>query len=205
MSASKSAVTAVPIHALMAERWSPRSFAPEGVKERDQLALFEAARWSASCFNGQPWRFLLADRDRDPDFHRALGETLMEGNAWARRAPLLIAVLSQDAFEHNGKPNAHAWHDVGQAVGQLVLQAEALGLVTHQMAGILAPELSQLCELPEGYRPVSVIAVGKRGDAQELAPELLAKEQAVRARKPLSELVFRGAFGTAAELSGEES
>jgi hypothetical protein len=43
-------------------RWSPRAFAPREVSPADLKKLFEAARWAASSFNEQPWRFLVGGR-----------------------------------------------------------------------------------------------------------------------------------------------
>ena len=43
---------------LFIERWSPRSFSPEPMKLADLKKLIDAARWSPSTLNEQPWVFL---------------------------------------------------------------------------------------------------------------------------------------------------
>ena len=59
----KTARTAVPVHPLLAERWSPRGFDRDLlVSDEDVTALLEAARWAPSAGNSQPWRFLVARR-----------------------------------------------------------------------------------------------------------------------------------------------
>src|SRR5256885_9086501 len=57
----KTATTTVPVHPLLAERWSPRGFDQAHELADDRLtALLEAARWAPSAANSQPWRFPVA-------------------------------------------------------------------------------------------------------------------------------------------------
>jgi nitroreductase len=59
----KPASTAVPVHPLLAERWSPRGFdSAHQIGNDDVAALLEAARWAPSAGNSQPWRFLVTRR-----------------------------------------------------------------------------------------------------------------------------------------------
>ena len=60
----RTAETSVPIHPLISERWSPRAFANRPVEPEKLRALFEAARWAASSYNGQPWYFIVATKER---------------------------------------------------------------------------------------------------------------------------------------------
>lgn len=185
----KRAETRYDVHDLIAERWSPRAFLDRPV-ERDKLgSLLEAARWAPSCFNDQPWTFLVATSDRKEDFER-LASTLMEGNAWAKKAPVLMLSVARLAFGHNDKPNRHALHDVGLAVGNLVLQAEALGLSAHQMGGFEKDEAREVLGIPDGFEPVAMIALGYRGDADTLPEKLKERELAERSRKDLDTIVF---------------
>jgi len=78
------------------ERWSPRAFLSEPVVEEDIKTIFEAARWSPSCFNEQPWRFVYAQQPEDLERFRSV---LVEGNQiWANTAPLLVLVFSKKSF-----------------------------------------------------------------------------------------------------------
>ncbi len=68
-----------PIHELLQARWSPRAFTSDPVTPAQIRSLFEAARWSASAGNGQPWSFIVAPREDTATFELLLN-TLAEGN-----------------------------------------------------------------------------------------------------------------------------
>ena len=191
----KPADTQFPIHDLLSRRWSPRAFADRPVELEKIQRLFEAARWASSCFNEQPWVFIMASADQ-PAEHAKLLSCLVEGNqVWAKRAPLLMITLAKFHFDHNGQPNRHAMHDVGLAVGNLVVQATAMDLVVHQMAGIL-PDIIRTCYcLPTGYEPVTGMALGYPGDPKTLPTEIRERELASRSRKTLQEFVFSKTWG----------
>jgi nitroreductase len=191
----KPANTSYPIHELLRVRWSPRAFSSKPVEPEHIPSLFEAARWASSCFNEQPWNFILASQEH-PAAHQQLVSCLVEGNqVWAKQAPLLVLTVAKMTFAHNGKPNPHAVHDIGLAVGNLVVQATALGLVLHQMAGILPDRIKTLYAIPEGYEPVTGLAIGYPGDSSSLPVALREKELAPRERNPLSTFVFSGTWG----------
>lgn len=185
----KRAEAQFPIHHLIAERWSPRAFSRRPVARELLGSLFEAARWAPSCFNDQPWFFIVATHDDAAGFER-LAACLVEGNAWARAAPVLILSVARENFEHNGKPNRHAQHDVGLAVENLVTQAQALDLVVHQMAGFDAERARGTLAIPEGFVPMAMIAVGHPGDPDSLPAPLAERERAPRKRKELRSFVF---------------
>lgn len=183
------------IHELLSRRWSPRAFADQAVEREKIQSLLEAARWAPSSFNEQPWFFIIATADH-PAEHQKLLSCLKEGNQiWAHKAPLLILTVAKMHFDHNGQANRHAYHDVGLAVGNLVVQATAMDLVIHQMAGIRSDNIRECYSLPAGYEAVTGIAVGYLGDSNNL-PELLREQElAPRSRKSLREFVFSGSWG----------
>jgi len=185
----KPADTRYPLHELIAERWSPRSFDARPVEREKLGSLFEAARWAPSCFNEQPWTFLVATRDDAEGFER-LASCLVEGNAWAKEAPVLVLSVAKASFERNGKPNRHAQHDVGLAVENLVLQAECEGLASHQMGGFDSAAARTALAIPEGYAPMAMIALGYPGEADQLPEALAERERAPRQRKALGSIVF---------------
>ncbi len=195
----KPADTQYPIHDLLRRRWSPRAFAERMVEPEKLRSLFEAARWAPSCFNAQPWRFVIATRDVSAEHERLLN-CLVEGNrAWAHRVPVLILSVAKLTFD-DGSPNRHAWHDVGLAVENLIVQATAFGLAVHQMAGFDAGKARTEVKLPDGFEPVAMIAVGYPGDPSMLPEKLHQKELASRARKPSRDFVFAGDWGKPAPL-----
>jgi len=193
----KTASTAVPIHDLIAGRWSPRAFDADAMLTDDELtALFEAARWSPSCFNDQPWRYLVWDRHAAPDdWARALACLGESNRRWAARAPLLMLSVASGRFAHNGSPNRFAQYDTGAATLALALQAQALGLVAHQMGGFDAERARQEFAIPEDFAPQAMIAIGRPAAPDTLEPDLRDREQAVRQRRPLSELIHTGRWG----------
>ena len=191
----KTSTTSYPIHELLAERWSPRAFSEEPVSSEDLGSLLEAARWAPSCYNEQPWRFVVAPRSDRQGFER-LASCLVEGNSWARSAPVLLLSVARLTFERNGEVNRHALHDVGLAVQNLVLQAEALGLNTHQMAGFDVERTRRAIGIPAGFDPVCMIVLGRRAEPDTLPEALREREVALRTRKPLDELVFGGGWET---------
>ena len=185
----------------IAKRWSPRAFADKPVETEKLLSVLEAARWAASSYNEQPWRFILATRD-EPEAFEQLLSCLREGNqGWAKGAPVLLLGLAKKTFSNTGGENRHAQHDLGQAVAQLTLQAAALDLYVHQMAGILPDKAEEVFEVPDEFEVVSGIALGYVGNPESLPEDLQAKEGQGRGRtrKPLSDLVFEGRFGQEAD------
>ena len=192
---AKDAAALYQIHPLIRQRWSPRAFGLEPVSARQMASLMEAARWSPSCLNEQPWRFVLARRDEEQAFARLLGCLTPGNQAWARQAGGLIFCLAADNFVRSGEPNRYAWHDVGLATCQIMTQAQAMGLQVHPMAGFDMDAARQALEVPEAYTPVSTLAVGVPGDANSLPLELAGRERAPRSRRPMNESAFAGQYG----------
>jgi nitroreductase len=200
----KPAKTEAPIHDLLAHRWSPRAFDGRPV-ERDTLrSLFEAARWASSSFNAQPWYFIVATKDDPENFQRVLDCFVERNQAWAKNAPVVALSVAGLTFAHNGQPNRHAFHDVGQAVANLALQATALGIEIHQMAGIDPEKARQIFGIPEGYEAVAGIALGYPGDPASLPDQLRERELAPRERKPLDSFVFTGQWGQPSRVVAEQ-
>jgi nitroreductase len=189
------AQTHFPIHDLLAFRWSPRAFAERPIEAEKVSSLFEAARWAPSSNNEQPWCFIVAGKEDEAQWNRLLA-CLAEGNrTWAFRAPMLILSIARLNFEKWDKPNRHALHDVGMATGNLVLQATALGLVVRQMAGFDVEKARGDLNIPSGYEPVAMMAVGYPGDPTVLPDALRQRELASRERHAASTFVYFGEWG----------
>jgi len=183
----------IAVHNLIEERRSPRAFENKSVTEEQLETVFQAARWAPSAMNEQPWRFIYATKEDKENFDR-LFSCLVEGNSWARNASALFITVAKKSYDYNGNPNSHAWHDVGLATGNLLLQATELGLHVHLMGGFKADKAREVLGIPEGYEPVSMGAIGYAGDPETLPEPLKQRELAPRTRKPLNELVFRGTW-----------
>jgi len=172
-------------------RWSPRSFADREVSPADLRKVFEAARWSASAYNEQPWRFLVGTRGSDT--YKKIFDSLIPFNqSWATSAPVLILGVATTKFSHNDSPNRVALYDLGAAASYLTLQAAALGLATHQMAGFDPEAARKAFGIPDDYNFGAVIALGYQGEPAALTNEQMhAQEIAPRQRKPLQEMMLK--------------
>jgi nitroreductase len=187
------------VHELIRERWSPRAFdAARPVPRAELLRLFEAARWAPSSGNEQPWRFIVVTRDESSADWRAVIAGLTPPNqVWAAAAPVLVVGVVRLTLEQKGTVNQMAWYDAGQAIALMVVQATAQGLSVRQMAGFSHDAIRQACGIPDEFDPAVIVAVGYAGDPEALALEKHREaERQPRRRKPLSEIVFEGKWGT---------
>jgi nitroreductase len=197
----KSADTNFPINELIQNRWSPRAFSDETVDEETLCSLFEAARWAPSCYNDQPWFFVVGRRDEDAEVYEDLLDCLVEENqSWAKNAPVLALSVARTQFDFNGKPNRHALHDVGLAVENLVIEAMDRGLYVHQMAGFVEAKARTKFNIPEECEPVAGMAIGYPGDPSQLPEDKREQEEAKRERKPLDSMVFGESWNRASDI-----
>ena len=189
-----------PIAEIIADRWSPCAFSNRDVPTEILRSLFEAARWAASSYNEQPWRYMVATLTNPFDYDRLLS-CLVEGNhGWAKTAPVLALGCVAENFTQNGKPNAAAEHDLGAASTSLALEATARGLVVHQMIGILPDRARELFKIPEGFKPLTGLAIGYPGDPETLPEKIRRRDLNPRSRNPLKEFVYGLEWGKAASL-----
>jgi nitroreductase len=196
----KRAETHFPIHDLLAERWSPVTYSERPVEPERLGSLIEAARWAASCYNEQPWRFIVATKDDPAAYDRMLGCLVELNVAWAQHAPVLMIAAARERFETNETPNGWAQHDVGMAVMSLLLQAAAMGLHAHGMAGFKKDVAREALGIPEGYEPMTAIAVGYLGDIENASEKLKQRDQTPRQRRPIESIVFSGQWGVPADF-----
>jgi len=187
----KHAVVNTPVEDLILRRWSPRAFADTPVSDADLKTVFTAASWAASSYNEQPWRFVMG-RKGDETWNKIFHSLMPANQSWANSAPVLYASFAKRTFSHNGSPNRVAVHDVGAASATLALQAMALGLHTHGMAGFNPEALRAAFHIPDDFEPVAVWALGYLGDPERLPENYRKVELQPRTRKPLQEFMFSG-------------
>ncbi len=202
---NKQALTDYPIHDLLRNRWSPRAFDPKPVETEKLQSVFEAARWSASGGNMQPWSFIVGRKATEPEIFDRLAACLNEGNApWAAQAPVLgIGVAS--LFRRPEVLNGHALHDLGMALQSIAIQAISLDLYTHFMGGFSADKARELFSIPPSHAAVTMFALGYLGDPNELAERHKESELTERMRRPLSEILFGEQWGIPSALLTDES
>ncbi len=181
-----------PINPLLLHRWSPRAMSGEAIADEELMALFEAARWAPSSYNGQPWRFIYAKRET-PAWDKLFNLMVEFNQSWAKHAAALAVVISKKTFEHNGKPSETHQFDTGAAWENLALEAETRGLVTHGMQGFDYAKAKTELQIPDDYDVMAMIAIGKPGKKEDLPPDLQNMETPSD-RKPLKDLVMEGMF-----------
>lgn len=189
----KTATSEFPILDVLKERWSPRAYDAQPVEEEKLWSLLEAARWSPSGGNQQPWSFIVT-RKGDVAFDKLVSTLTGNNKKWAVNAPVLIISIGKTT-RADGTPNAYAPYDVGQAVAHMSIQAESSGLRVHQMAGFDAQQVRDAFEIPAEYNPLTVIAIGYFGGLDQLPEDLQQRESLDRTRKPWNEFVFGSKFG----------
>ena len=183
------------VHEFISTRWSPYAFSRRLIPREDLLSIFEAARWAPSSFNEQPWRYVVASRDRAEDFDKVLS-CLLEGNqAWAREVPVLALGCISTTFSRNGRPNRVAQHDLGLASASLTFEATSRGVYVHQMAGIVPAKAREVVAIPDGFEAVTGLALGYRAAPGTGAQELQARDGHPRRRRPVNEFVFGTNWG----------
>lgn len=181
------------LHKILAARRSRRAFADRPVEPEKIERMIEAARWSPSCDNRQPWRFVVVEKGTPG--RPALEEALSRGNAWAKKAPVLIVsgARREDGAVVESREYYH--HDTGLATMSLLYRGVDQGLLVHPMAGWKEGPVKAALFMPEDFRPIAVVAVGYPGKAEELDEETRKKDERPNVRKEVGEIAFRGRFG----------
>jgi nitroreductase len=158
----------------------------------DQLtAVLEAARWAATWGHRQPVRFLVGLRG-DETF-AAISELLKRGNSYAKAAGALVLVCADEGEDE--RTARYAAVDTGAAIAQLTIEAVSRGLIAHPMAGFNADGAREVFGIPEGVRPIAVVAVGALGDYDNAPPEIVERDAQGRSRLPLVDVAFAGRWG----------
>lgn len=187
------------IHPLLRERWSTRLFDPRHeLADGDLLALLEAARWSPSAGNSQPWAFLVTRRGDDA--HERFVTTLSRGNlAWVPTASAVLVSLHRVGSDEDPSValSEYAAYDLGQAAALLTVQAQSLGLAVHQFAGFDHDQAAEIFAVPPAWKVTTGIAIGLHADPSQIEPDpaLWEREQLPRVRKEIAEITHGAAFG----------
>ncbi|ARO53422.1 putative OXIDOREDUCTASE PROTEIN [Methylorubrum extorquens] len=182
------------IEPIFAERWSPRVFTGEAVPETELLRMFEAARWSPSSYNSQPWRFLYALRGT-PEW-QTFFDLLVPGNQkWAEGTGALVFLVSSERMKVGDELKSSASHslDAGAASLAFALQANRQGWHVHGMGGFDRERAPAVLNVPEHHRVEAAYGIGRATPWAELSEEQRAKERP-NGRRPITDFAFRGGF-----------
>ena len=179
------------VHKLITDRWSPRAFDKRTVDFDKIQLLFEAAKWAPSARNAQPWRFIFATNEM-PDY-KVLIDLMSEANqSWATTAPLLVMPLAQVISTYKNRPNRLAFYETGMAVGNLLTQATSMGLMVHQLSGYDEERAKEILVIPTRYEPMSILAIGYKGEPAKLPSDVAAWEKRERTRMEISKFLVQG-------------
>ena len=196
MTTSNGRTAEYPIDPMFLDRWSPRAFTGEAISATDLLTMIEAAKWAASSYNSQPWRFLYALRDT-PHWELFLDLLVPFNRDWAKNASALVVLVSNSLMRPPGAdqdvPSPTHSFDAGTASGYFALQARKMGWYVHGMIGFDRERAFAELGLPPGYRVEAEFAVGRLGDKSAL-PEMLQAREAPNTRLPLNQIAFEGKF-----------
>ena len=186
----KSADSSVSLNPVLAERWSPRAFdQSHEISSQDLTGILEAARWSPSANNLQPWRFLVGRRG-DQTFNSFIKVLSGFNNAWVPNASVLILVAAQ-TVNADGTANPYAQYDAGIASANATTEAHHRGLIVHQIAGFDKDAIAKEFDFPLGLRPLAILVIGKQLPADSLIDQTLReRELAPRQRVSLNQLVI---------------
>jgi nitroreductase len=179
------------IHELITDRWSPMAFDDRPVEEDKIHLLFEAAKWAPSSRNSQPWRFIYATKEM-PEYPIFLDLMSEYNQIWASTAPLLVLPLAQVISTYKNRPDRLAYYEAGMAVGNLLIQATALGLFVHQMGGYDFERAREVLAIPARFDPLTILAIGYKGDISKLPEKYAERENRERTRKETSEFLVQG-------------
>ena len=195
----KKAKTNYPVHQILENRWSPRAF--NGVKiEKEKLQrILEAARWSPSASNEQPWAFIVGEKG-DATYQKIFDSLVEFNQLWAITASVLILAIGKKTSAKTGKTNDWFKYDVGQAAAHLTFQASSEGLFVHQMGGFDIVKAKELFLIPDDFEALTAIALGYQGDYTVLHPNHQKMELAPRERKNTGDFVFSNKFGEKSTL-----
>lgn len=182
----------------IAARRAYRSLDPVSVTDELVRDLARHAGLAPSCSNMQPWRFIFV---RDPAALSALHEALTLGNAWMKAASALIVVCGRIADDCVIKDREYVLFDLGMGSAFLILRATELGLVAHPVAGFSPQKTRQALGIPEDYRVMTVIALGRKAATLNpvLSPRQIHEESERPARLGFERFVFIDRFPAAGE------
>ncbi|MGE5189081.1 MAG: thioesterase family protein [Gemmatimonadota bacterium] len=178
---------------LIASRRSGRAYADRPVEAEKVERMLEGARWSPSSANRQPWRYVIVDREAPS--RAALEAALDPGNAWAKRAPVLIAAAARRADGAVVESRDYYLHDTGLATMSLLYRGVDQGLLVHPMAGWREGAVRAALGIPDDAVPIAVVAVGYPGRHEDLDEEARRKDAKPRVRKGLGEIAYSGRWG----------
>lgn len=167
------------------KRRAYRALDSRPVEQDVLLRLIEAAATAPSGLNNQPWRFITVTEE---EHLNALKETLSPGNYWAKRAPAIIAVVTNNEWGLTLDSRAYAPFDLGMATMALQIQAVSEGLYIHPIAGFNADDAKKILAIDEADSLMVLLILGYPGSDEGLSERHLEREHGKRVRLGLDQI-----------------
>ena len=183
--------TEYPIDDIFLQRYSSRAMSGEAISKEEIMTLFEAARWSPSSMNAQPWRFIYA-MCGSPEFEKFFSLIMEKNQIWAKNSSALILLISKNNLDDGSFSAPHSF-DAGAAWENLALQATSMKFVSHAIGGFDKKLAKENLKISDDYTIEIMIAIGKPGKIEDLPEALQAREKPSQ-RKNLKEIIFEGSF-----------
>jgi nitroreductase len=175
------------MHEFIKKRRSIRAFSDKGISKDDMQEILEAATWAPSSLNEQPWRYIYAYRNTDG--FKKIWDCLVPSNqTWTDKAAVLMISIAKKTLTRNGKPNRHYMHDTGLANENLIIQAISMDIYAHPMGGFDMEKTRETFALTDDDEAVCFIALGYKGDPQQLEEPNRTRETEERSRKSITEI-----------------
>jgi len=157
--------------------------------------IMTGATYAPSCFNNQPWRFILVN---EQEALEKVKTHLPEANYWVKKSPLIIMAVTDNELDCRLSDNRnYAFFDLGLSVENLILQAVKEGLIAHPIAGFKPVPIKEAFGIPGGHTLLTLIVLGYPGDESHLNEKHLGLEHSDRDRKPLDSVVMYNRWDTA--------
>lgn len=162
-----------------------REFTAEPVDPAALDAIADAARWSGSSANTQPWRFVVI---RDPNVLRQIAEAGLPHTRSLATAAAAVAIVLPDV---KGAAVSNAF-DEGRAAERMLIAASFLdlGAGIAWLPSEARPGVGELLGLPEARFVRAVVAIGHPTTGASRP-----KSARGAARLPRSETVFSERWG----------
>jgi nitroreductase len=168
-------------------RRARRALSDQPIAPEILARLMTAATYAPSCFNNQPWRLVVVTSE--PEL-QAVKAGLSSGNYWAARAPAIVLALTAPELDCRlSDRRDYALFGLGMAVGNLMAQATAEGLIAHPIAGYAPETIKGALGIPPELILVTLVILGRPGDEGHLNEKHLALEHSPRDRKPEAEVI----------------
>jgi len=164
-----------PILKVLSDRFSPREYLKEDVKEEDIKTMFEAARWAPSARNLQPWYFYWT-RQGTQSFEK-IRSCIPHKHHWSSSANVFIVACYMD------DGNEYALYDLATAVFSFIIQAQSMGYYARQIGNFDRIKAKQILNILDPQKPFITIALGKICDHSQASKEINDMEFQKRERK----------------------